>query len=102
MVPASPPLPTTWSLPFQLSAGSQTSKWICEFGVGFNRPWTSQKAGKLSMARLPRPPSGGVKEPAARDLAAVIVVLASVMLVRPSQFGAAAAVATDSAITNAV
>src|SRR5215469_7528189 len=88
MVPASPPLPTTCNLPFQFSAGSQTSKLIADVGVGFSRPWTWQKAGSSSARALPRP-AGMANGPAATDLTSVIVVFASERLLSASQLGAA-------------
>src|SRR5271163_4020672 len=87
IVPPSPPLPTPSNFPFQFDAGSHTSKLISEASVGFNRPWTSQNAGKLLMAC----PAGGVNDPAGMDFASVMVVLGSESAVNPSQFAAKAA-----------
>src|SRR5277367_3818346 len=88
MVPASPPLPTTCSLPFQFSAGSQTSNWMAEVGAGLRTPWTWQKAGSSSARALPRAP-GMLNGPAATNFTAVMVVSASGRVFRASQLGAA-------------
>src|SRR5271155_3510620 len=77
MVPASPPLPTVGSLPFQPASGSQTSKLIAEEGLGLITPCTWQKAGKPANGLAPPVrASGRVKAPAATDLATVMVVSA--------------------------
>src|SRR5687767_1222765 len=47
MVPAQPPLPTPANFPFHLSSGIQTSKTICDSGVGAMTPATRQKDGRL-------------------------------------------------------
>src|SRR5271156_746091 len=77
MIPASPPLPTVCSLPFQPASGSQTSKLIAEDGLGLITPCTLQKAGKPAKGLGPLArASGTVKAPAATDLAPVMVVSA--------------------------
>src|SRR5512146_2156238 len=45
--PASPPLPTACSLPFQPASGSQTSILISESLLGLASATTRQKAGRL-------------------------------------------------------
>src|SRR3954465_4658296 len=42
MTPAHPPLPTAWNLPFQFSAGSQTSTAMSESADGFSVAATRQ------------------------------------------------------------
>src|SRR5580704_5002986 len=75
MVPASPPLPTVCSLPFQPASGSQTSKLIAEEGVGVITPCTWQKAGKPAKGLAPPVrASGRMNAPAGTDLATVMVV----------------------------
>src|SRR5215469_1302021 len=82
MIPAKPPLPTPWNLPFQL-AGSQTSNRISESEVGAIEPVTRQKAGRRSMGfALAR---GGVKEPGSRASARVMVVCGRASDLRLSQ-----------------
>src|SRR6266849_2235286 len=84
MIPAQPPLPTDWSLPFQPEAGSQTSILISESLVGFNVAVTRQKAGRFlksagSGAFGPlKTSSGGLNAPAGTIRADVIVVSGSV------------------------
>ena len=59
MMPAQPPLPTAWNLPFQFSAGSQTSISMCESGDGFSTAATRQCAGSTiagAAGACPRPP----------------------------------------------
>ena len=46
IAPSQPPLPTAWNLPFQPSAGSQTSIRISESGVGVSVAVTRQNAGR--------------------------------------------------------
>src|SRR5688572_10613108 len=61
MVPAQPPLPTAWNLPFQFSAGSQTSISMCESDEGLRTTATRQWAGSLGCgaagAAAPPPPA---------------------------------------------
>src|SRR4026207_1391424 len=45
MVPAHPPLPTAWNLPFHATAGSQTSILMSESEEGVSVAATRQKAG---------------------------------------------------------
>src|SRR6266849_1403255 len=57
IVPAHPPLPTAWNLPFQPDAGIQTSILMSESPVGFSVAATRQNAGSvLNAAPGPRPP----------------------------------------------
>src|SRR3954465_15956434 len=70
MTPAHPPLPTAWNLPFQFSAGSQTSTAMSEYADGFSVAATRQYApsvvpagacafaGTLGGCPPPRPASG--------------------------------------------
>src|SRR5271165_6759011 len=89
MVPASPPLPTACSLPFQPVRGSQTSKLIVEEAVGLITPCTWQKAGRPAKGLAPPVlASGRVKPPAATSLATVIVVSA---IFRPDKASQSAA-----------
>src|SRR5436309_2202488 len=94
MVPAQPPLPTAWNLPFQFSTGIHTSMSIDESDEGFNVAATRQCAGNrigCAGAAAPRPAGppaagggapvpgpGGVNGPAATRSAAMIVVSGSV------------------------
>src|SRR6516225_1698867 len=56
MLPAHPPLPIIWNLPFQFSAGSQSSILISESAEGFRVAATRQCAGNISGAACaPRP-----------------------------------------------
>src|SRR6185503_6320782 len=68
MMPAHPPLPTAWNLPFQFSAGSHTSISIFESDDGFSTACTRQCAGSIvcgAAGPCPRPPAGGAPRPAA-------------------------------------
>src|SRR6185503_21161831 len=112
MVPAHPPLPTAWNLPFQFSAGSHTSISICESDEGFSTTCTRQCAGSTICGAggpPPRPPAapprpcafgatgppggpcgaGGVKGPAGTSCADVIVVFGSASDASFSQDGCA-------------
>src|SRR5215204_5666038 len=67
MLPAHPPLPTAWNLPFQFSAGSHTSISICESEDGFSTACTRQCAGSIVcgvVGPCPRPPAGAPRPPA--------------------------------------
>src|SRR5262249_62006743 len=86
MLPANPPLPTPWNLPFQFEAGSQTSTWMLESAEGLMTSATRQKAGTLGIGG----PSGGVKDPAGTDCAVVTVAPGSVSSERPAHGVAAA------------
>src|SRR5438046_2705092 len=94
MVPAHPPLPTAWNLPFQPDAGIQTSILMSESLVGFSVAATRQNAGSaLNAAPGPRPPraAGGVNSPAPTGCASVMVVSGNASDARLSQVAAAAA-----------
>src|SRR6476619_3657528 len=71
MIQAQPPLPTPANFPFQLSNGSQTSKTICDSGVGAMTPATRQKGGRLPI-RFVDP--AGVNDPVLIASAVVIFV----------------------------
>ncbi len=47
MLPAQPPLPTPWNLPFQPEAGIHTSTLMSESDEGVSVALTRQKAGTL-------------------------------------------------------
>src|SRR5580765_2058425 len=79
ILPAHPPFPTAWNLPFQFSTGSQSSISIWESEEGFSTAATRQRAG-TAVCALPPERMG----PAAADSAAVIVVFASVSDLRCS------------------
>src|SRR4030042_1028474 len=91
MLPAHTPLPMPTSLPFQFSAGIQTSILISESGVGVSVAVTRQKAGAfLKTASPPGPPiigmpTGGVNWPAATRDAEVIFPSGSSSDARVSQ-----------------
>ena len=67
MIPAQPPLPTPANFPFQLSNGSQTSKTICDSGVGAMTPATRQKGGRLPITFVD---PAAVNDPEVRKAAA--------------------------------
>src|ERR1700682_896422 len=89
MMPAQPPLPTIWNLPFQFSVGNHASILISESAEGFRVAATRQCAGSISGCAPPRPvacagppaprpaPAGGRYGPAATDSTAVNVVSGS-------------------------
>src|SRR6266705_3036012 len=97
MVPAHPPLPTAWNLPFQPDAGIQTSILMSESLVGFSVAATRQNAGSALNA-APGPPraAGGVNSPGPIGCANVMVVSGNVSDARLSQVAAAAG--TESAV----
>ena len=74
MIPAQPPLPTPANFPFQLSNGSQTSKTICDSGVGAMTPATRQKGGRLPITFVD---PAAVNDPVLIASAVVIFVLGS-------------------------
>ena len=74
MIPAQPPLPTPANFPFQLASGSQTSKAICDSGVGAMTPATRQKGGRLPMTLVD---PAGVNDPVLIASAVVIFVFGS-------------------------
>src|SRR5712691_6638369 len=83
MVPAHPPLPTAWNLPFQPDAGIQASILMSESLDGFSVAATQQNAGRLRNAATGRaavPPAGagGMNAPASTTFASVIVAVGSV------------------------
>src|SRR4030042_417916 len=91
MLPAHTPLPVPTSLPFQFSAGIQTSILISESVVGVSVAVTRQKAGaflKTASASGPpiiSPPPGGVNCPASTRDAEVIFPSDNVSDARLSQ-----------------
>ena len=50
MLPAHPPLPTAWNLPFHFVSGIQTSISMCESAVGVSTAATRQCPGTASAA----------------------------------------------------
>src|SRR4051794_29736860 len=79
IVPAHPPLPTAWNLPFQPDAGSHTSILISESGDGVSVAATRQNPGSAFIASLcvPRPAPGVVNAPAATVCASVTLPASS-------------------------
>src|SRR5271157_6191065 len=99
MLPAQTPLPMPTSLPFQFSAGIQTSILISESGVGARVAVTRQKAGAALKTASPPgppirgpPPIGGVNAPAATRVADVIFPSGSASEATLSQEAAATGV----------
>src|SRR4030043_839345 len=97
MLPAHTPLPMPTSLPFQFSAGIQTSILISESGVGVSVAVTRQKAGAVLKPDITPgppiigPPAGGVNWPAATRDAEVIFPSGSSRAACLSQAAGAAA-----------
>src|SRR5687767_13901074 len=111
MLPAHPPLPTAWNLPFHVRVGIQTSILMSESADGFSvaairqcsgsmaggaptgppggppaRPAAgAPAAGGAAGAGAGPPPRGGVKGPAATSCAVVIVVFGRVNVASRSQ-----------------
>src|SRR4029078_7637133 len=77
--PSAAPFRVCMTLPFQPSAGSQTSKRISESGAGLIEPITRQKAGSFvkSAGGPPNEGAGDLTTPAATDSTREIVVLGS-------------------------
>src|SRR5205823_4609390 len=63
MVPAQPPLPTAWNLPFHAWAGSQTSILMSESDEGVSVAATRQKVGSWLNCGTAGPVSGRVMLP---------------------------------------
>src|SRR5712691_9385043 len=109
MLPAQPPLPTAWSLPFHPEVGSQTSILMSESLVGFSVAATRQNGGRLAYGDACAPPRPGVIKPpaaaavpAATVCAVVIVAFGSASFASDShEAGPAAAVWTGTVGTNA-
>src|SRR5688572_14238820 len=97
MVPAQPPLPTPANFPFHLSSGSQTSKRICDSGVGAMTPATRQKGGRLPMTFVD---PAGVNDPVLIASAVVIVVFGSGCRARLAHDSADGVCANAAAWTN--
>src|SRR5688500_3247045 len=76
-LPLKAPLPTAWSLPFQLAAGSHTSILMSESPDGFSVAATRQNAGGGFAACALGAPSG-VNWPAASASASVTVPFGNV------------------------
>src|SRR5262245_27738821 len=76
MVPAQPPLPTAWNLPFHApAAGSQTSILMSESEEGLSVAVTRQNAGnRLNCCAAPGPVPGRLNAPAGAIWANVIDV----------------------------
>src|SRR5690242_16693864 len=89
------------NLPFQPSAGSQTSKRMSESGVGLIEPVARQNAGSFAKS-APGPPNegtGDLNAPAATASTPEIVVFGTASAARASQdFGAAADAAGGAAL----
>src|SRR5689334_3206149 len=77
MLPAQPPLPTAWNLPFHPAAGSQTSILISESEEGVSVAATRQKAGNWLNCGTAGPVPGRVNPPAGTLWARVIEVFGS-------------------------
>src|SRR5262245_56508657 len=78
MVPAQPPLPTAWNLPFHVWAGSQTSILMSESEEGVSVAATRQNAGNcLTCCTAAGPVPGRLNPPAGTIWAKVIDVFAS-------------------------
>src|ERR1700693_1522829 len=96
--PAKPPFPACWYLPFHPEAGSQTSRPMCESGLGVETTTTRQNAGRLLKTwRL-----GAVNEPAGTDCARVTVACGSESPVRLLQVAAVAGAAESAVAAIAV
>src|SRR5881409_926678 len=78
MVPAQPPLPTAWNLPFHAWAGSQTSILMSESDEGVSVAATRQKVGSWLNCGTAGPVPGRVNPPAGTVWAKVIEVFGSV------------------------
>ena len=78
MVPAQPPLPTAWNLPFHAAAGSQTSILMSESEEGVSVAATRQNAGNwLNCCTAAGPVPGRLNPPAGTIWAKVIEVFGS-------------------------
>src|SRR5918992_2916985 len=77
MVPAQPPLPTAWNLPFHASVGSQTSILMSESEEGVSVAATRQKAGKWLNCGTAAPVPGRLNPPAGTIWAKVMEVFGS-------------------------
>src|SRR5262245_998656 len=78
MVPAQPPLPTAWNLPFHARAGSQTSILMSESEEGLSVAATRQNAGNwLNCCAAAGPVPGRLNPPAGAIWAKVIEVFGS-------------------------
>src|SRR5215510_1130495 len=77
MVPAQPPLPTAWNLPFHAEAGSQTSILMSESEEGLSVAATRQNAGNWLNCCAAGPVPGGLNPPAGTICAKVIEVFGS-------------------------
>src|SRR5262245_46831777 len=78
MVPAQPPLPTAWNLPFHAKAGNQTSILMSESAEGLSVAATRQNAGNwlnCGVGAVPVP--GRLNPPAGTIWARVIDVFGS-------------------------
>src|SRR5215469_7858514 len=84
MLPAKPPFPTPWYLPFQPAAGIQISSLMSESLAGLTSAITRQKAGTSLNAAMPAAPPAGANAPAATDCALVIEVSGSLRALKLS------------------
>src|SRR5262249_35507300 len=100
IVPAHPPLPTAWKVPFHPVSGSQISTLISESLVGVSVAVTRQNSGSLAYIGGTAAPAGlgpgGTTAPSGTCSAAVIVVCASASLASVSQGAALAEADTES------
>src|ERR1041385_7176540 len=82
MLPAQPPLPTSWNLPFQFRSGSQISPSMLESALGFNVVAARQSAGSWTDGVVPfvAPAGCTVAVPLVRSHAAAACRVANVML----------------------
>src|SRR5260370_32373414 len=98
-MPAKPPLPWVWYLPFQPEAGSQTSILMSESFEGLSSAVTRQNAGAFlntgEAAVLP----GGVNAPAATDSAEVMAAPGSLRALKFSHGPAKASPAVKRIVT---
>src|SRR5262245_31491262 len=98
MVPAHPPLPTAWNLPFHPASGNQTSTLMSESLDGRIVAAMRQKAGRprktCAAAGGAATAAGGANAPASTTLAIVMVVCGSAIDARLSHEAAAPRVRT--------
>src|SRR5260370_20197740 len=83
-IPAKPPLPWVWYLPFQPEAGSQTSILMSESFEGLSSAVTRQNAGAFLNAGGAAVLPGGVNAPAATDSAEVMAAPGSLKALKSS------------------
>src|SRR5438552_11709800 len=84
MLPAQPPFPTCWYLPFQPLIGSHTADLISESLLGRIVNFTSQRAGTVAAFAPPPGPAGAASGPAAIVAADVTIAPESFRVLRLS------------------